>query len=274
MTSKTLLSLCCFVTVGVLFSCSKDQHSEPYLKKGDITGKVIIYDSLGRALSNHSGVVVTIDSTNLSAITDSTGAYTFKKVKTGRYSFTYKKNGYGTYRIIRQLHAGGPPTLLPVADVGKIYNGPPVSLFDYFGLGSPDNPQVVTYTEFQSPMRLPTASVLYIDTTPALTSTNFRAYIRYNAQQGFQNSMWYQTPDIDPHVIRADSILINARRLYFYLAFDNVRDIKYVDEQGRTIHPCTGTKLGSFMLSGSTFQENPNSSRQASDGIQLRFRHQ
>jgi len=121
-------------------------------------------------------------------------------------------------------------------------------------------------------MRLPTASVLYIDTTPALTSTNFRATIRYNPLQGLQGSNWYQTPDIDPHVIRADSVLIHAFFLYFYLAFDNNRDIHYIDEQGRTVYPCTGKSLGAYRLSRSTFEENPYSSRKTGDN--LRFRHQ
>lgn len=271
MTSKILLSLYCLVAVCLLFSCTKD-HWPPSLKKGDITGKVIMYDSMGVALSNHAGVLVTIDSTGLSAITDATGAYSFKKVKAGQYNFSYSKEGYGTYRIIRQLHTGGTTaTQLPDAEVGKIYDGPTVTSFDYFGLGSPNNPQIVTVTSFASPMRLPAASVLYMDTIPDLSKTNFRGYIRYAALQGIQDSMYYWTPDIDPHVIRADSVLLKARHLYFYLAFDNLRDIKYIDEQGRTIHPCTGKRLGAFQLYGALFEENPYSSRQTGDGTQLRF---
>ncbi len=269
MTSKIFLSVFCISAMCLMASCTKDPHWPPsHATKGDITGKVTIYDSLGRALSDHSGVRVTLDSSNLSTITDASGAYTFKKVKAGRYSFTYAKPGYGTYRIIRQLHAGSAQaTQLPDADVGKIYDGPPVTSFAYFGLGgTPDNPRTVILIDFAYDMRLPTASVLYMDSSSALlpdtgaafTKTNFRANIRYNAQQGYQFPTQYQTPEIDPEVIRADSVLLYSRFINFYLAFDNIRDIHYIDEQGRTIYPCTGAKLGQFNIQGSIFQWDPN----------------
>lgn len=278
MTSKILLSLCCIAAIYSLVSCTREELQGPpgppgdtgvYSPlKGDILGRVFVYDTLGKALADYSGVIVKIDSTDLSDTTDASGAYSFSQVPAGRYNFSYSKEGYGTYRIIRQLHPGGPQaTKLADADVGQIYNGPPVTYFEAFGTGSPDNPNIVTYTEFASPMRRPAASVLYISNTNDLSRTNFKANIRYRAGEGFQESMWYQTPEIDPNVIRADSTLIYARDLYFYLAFDNLKDIHYIDEQGRTVYPCTGTRLGSFKFYGQLFWRNPNSSTRMSDGV-------
>lgn len=277
MTSKIILSLFSLIAMYSLFSCTKEGPPGPQgppgdtgvyaTLKGDISGKVMIYDSLGRALADHSGVVVIIDSTGLADTTDASGAYSFSQVPAGRYNFSYMKEGYGTYRIIRQLHPGGPQTTKLVnADVGQIYDGPEVTFFEHYGFGSPDNPRIVTQMEFASPMRRPTASVLYIDTSANLSSTNFQANIKYYASMP-PSDMWYQTPEIDPEVIRADSALINARNLYFYVAFDNVRNIYYIDERGRTVYPCTGKRLGSFLLSGSTFTRTPFSTRKADDGI-------
>lgn len=282
MTSKIILSLFSLIAIYSLFSCTKEGTQGPpgppgdtgvYVPlKGDLTGKVTIYDTLGRALADHSGVVVIIDSTGLADTTDASGAYSFTDLPAGRYNFSYMKEGYGTYRIIRQLHPGGPQvTKLADADVGQIYDGPPVTLFFHFGFGSPDNPRIVAYAEFASPMRIPTAAVLYIDTSSAPSKTNFKTNIRYHAATE-DSDMWYQTPEIDPEIIRADSSLINARRLDFFLAFDNLRNIHYIDEQGRTVYPCTGKKLGSFTLSGSTFIRTPNSARKTDDGIYPQLR--
>jgi hypothetical protein len=278
MTSKILFGLFCFVAFYSLFSCTKEGAPGPQGPPGDtgvfaplmgdIIGKVIVYDTMGNPLSDYSGVQVIIDSTGIDTVTDASGNFRFNQVKAGLYNFSFKKEGgYGTYRIVHQLHPGGPqPTKLANADVGQIYNGPPVTYFEAIVLGSPSNPQVVSYMEFPSPMRVPAASVLYISNTPDLSSTNFKANIRYYTPY-IMSDMWYQTPEIDPYVIRQDSTLIYAKDLYFYLAFDNLKDIHYIDEVGRVVYPCTGTKLGTFKFSGQFFWRNPFSSRMSNDGV-------
>ncbi|PWV48155.1 carboxypeptidase-like regulatory domain-containing protein [Chitinophaga sp. S165] len=282
MTSKIILSLFSFIAIYSMFSCTKEGDPGPpgppgdtgvYLSlKGNITGKVIVYDTLGRALADHSGVVVIIDSTGLADTTDASGAYSFSDVPAGRYNFSYIKEGYGTYRIIRQLHPGGPQaTKLADADVGQIYNGPPVTLFVLFGYGSPDNPRITQYVEFESQIRKPVATVLYIDTSAAPSKTKFKTNIRYYSTWDAYEA-WYETPEIDPEIIRSDSSLINARTLYFFLAFDNLRNIHYRDEQGRTVYPCTGQQLGAFTLSGSTFIRTPFSARKTDDWIYPQLR--
>lgn len=279
MNSKITLKSCCLLAFYVLSSCTKDELQGPpgppgdtgiYVPlKGDIRGQVTVYDSLGRALSNHSGVQVIIDSTDLSTVTDASGAYSFSQVQAGRYNFSYKKEGYGTYRIVRQLHPGGPQvTQLADADVGKIYDGPPVTFFTDIVLGSPNRIEQFAYVEFASPIRVPAASVLYISNTPDVSSTNFKAAIRYTTN-GFigDGNMNYQTAPIDQGVIRSDTTLLRAEHLYLFLAFDNIRNIHYTDEEGRSVYPCTGRKLGSFQSSGSFFGYNIFNPRKAKDSI-------
>jgi hypothetical protein len=282
MTSKIILSLFSLIAVYSLFSCTKEGPPGPpgppgdtgvfILPRGEIRGKVTVYDTLGRALADHSGVVVIIDSTGLKDTTDASGAYSFSNVPAGRYNFSYMKEGYGTYRIIRQLHPGGPQvTKLVDADVGQIYDGPPVTAFYLFGYGSPDNPRITQYVEFAYQIRKPVATVLYIDTSSAVSKTSFKTNTRYYSTSNDYGA-WYETPEIDPEIIRADSSLINAHRLYFFLAFDNLRNIHYTDEQGRTVYPCTGQELAAFTLSGSTFIRTPFSSRKIDDGIYPQLR--
>ncbi|PWV48152.1 carboxypeptidase-like regulatory domain-containing protein [Chitinophaga sp. S165] len=278
MTSKILFSLCCIAAVCFMMSCKKDPPPEP---EGIITGNVIVYDSTGTALTDHSGVIVTIDSLGLKDTTDASGAYNFNEVAAGTYNFSYSKAGYGTYRIIGQVHAGGTQaTELPDADVGQIYYGPLVDYVTYMGFGSPDNHQIYPYALFLAPMQVPTAFVLYFGVNgPSKTDfvTSTRDYLPTN---DYPTEYFNFNKEIDPGIIYGDTTLLNADGITFSLAFDNPRDIHYVDEQGRFIYPCTSPILGYFTLHSSTFtppgggRVKAASSAKAGREISLRARHQ
>ncbi|PSL33489.1 carboxypeptidase-like regulatory domain-containing protein [Chitinophaga ginsengisoli] len=241
MTTKIILSLCCLIALYSISSCKKDDLH----RKGDITGKVVVYDSLGRPLADYSGVQVIIDSTGLSTVTDASGTYVFHHVPVGTYNFSFKKEGYGTYRIIHQQHAGGPQaTRLDTADVGKIYDGPPVTLFLDIAIGGPNSTQQFFYVEFAAPIRVPAASVLYLSNKPDVSPTNFVVSSRNTNAFIPEDHMSYQT-DNDPfnYYVDANPILHNSPSIYWFLAFDNDRDIHYIDEAGRKIYPCLGKKF-------------------------------
>ncbi len=259
MTSKLSSIVCCFAAVCFIISCKKDPPTEP---KGDITGNVIVYDSTGTALTDHSGVIVTIDSLGLKDTTDASGSYNFSEVAAGTYNFSYSKAGYGTYRIIGKLHAGGTQaTELPDADVGQIYYGPPVDYVTYMGFGSPDNHQIYPYAVFLAPMQVPTAFVLYFGIHGA-SKTDFVTSTRdYLPTNDYPTEYFNFNMEISPSIIYGDTMLLNANLITFSLAFDNPRDIHYVDETGRFIYPCTSPILGSFSLSPSTFSP-PGGGRQ------------
>jgi hypothetical protein len=277
MTTKIILGICCLIAVYSLFSCTKEGEQGPpgppgdtgvYVPlKGDIRGNVIVYDSLGRALADYSGVIVTIDSTDLADTTDASGAYSFSQVPAGRYNFSYSKEGYGTYRIIRQLHPGGAqPTQLADADVGQIYFGPPVEYVSYMGFGGPQLHEIYPFAVFLAPMQVPTALVLYIG-VGAPSKTDFVTSTRdYQATNDYPTE-YLGSFEISPTMIYGDSVLVNAHRITFSLAFDNPRDIHYIDEKGRIIYPCTSPILGSFQLSALTFTPPFEQSRRRNDGV-------
>jgi hypothetical protein len=229
MNSKFLLSLCSVAAVCLMISCKKDPPPEP---EGDITGAVIVYDSTGTALSDHSGVIVTIDSLGLKDTTDANGDYHFSNVPAATYNFSYSKAGYGTYRIIGQVHAGGTQaTELPNADVGQIYYGPPVDYVTYMGFGSPTNHQIYPYAVFLAPMQVPAAFVLYFGVNgPSKTDfvTSTRDYLPTN---DFPTEYFNFNMEISPSIIYGDSTLLNADQITFSLTFDNPKDLHSVDEQ-------------------------------------------
>ncbi len=62
---------------------------------GSMTGFVTLFQSDGSRASDHSGVIVCIQGTSRSAMTDSTGKWTISGVSTGTYNVTYTKQSYG-----------------------------------------------------------------------------------------------------------------------------------------------------------------------------------
>ena len=72
-------------------------------------GKVMLYDTLGKALTNLSGTTVTVDGTvpSISLTTDQDGSFNSPPFPSGIYNLTASKPGYGTMRIIQFRNAGG-----------------------------------------------------------------------------------------------------------------------------------------------------------------------
>ena len=81
---------------------------------GDVIGYCYIYDVLGTNVVNHSGVLVTAEGSNKSAITDSSGRFFITGLSTGTYNIAYSKSGYGTRKTISYQFVGN----------GQAYLGP------------------------------------------------------------------------------------------------------------------------------------------------------
>ena len=83
---KILFSL---LAMLLITSCKK-KESDPIT--GEISGNVKQYDQYGEQLSaGRSGVVVTINNSNVTATTDESGNYTLKKVPQGVYTIYFNK---------------------------------------------------------------------------------------------------------------------------------------------------------------------------------------
>ncbi|HZV13072.1 MAG TPA: carboxypeptidase regulatory-like domain-containing protein [Candidatus Kapabacteria bacterium] len=74
---------------------------------GSISGYTYLVDQNDSLLSNRSGVTVSLNGTNISATSDSTGKWTLNNVSTGVYEVTFSKSGYDSFVIPSQQFVGG-----------------------------------------------------------------------------------------------------------------------------------------------------------------------
>lgn len=190
----------------VLGSACKKTSTGPttpgYIPPGvDIKGTVNTYDDKGNALSDKSGVKVTIhcrgnDST-FTQTTDASGAYLFPIKSFGLYDVTYEKTGMGTYKYgaSNYYNSGAPtaPNILPTVQFGSLsttqitgvtyidatYNG--AAGMSYTLTVSPD-PNTDSRAYFRC----------FLSTDSTVSSSNFSAYtsavrsiISNNATAGF-----------------------------------------------------------------------------------------
>ncbi len=90
------------------------------LLKGNLIGHAYLSDeNINADVTDFRGILVTIDGTANSAMTDSTGKYELDNVETGILNFTLSKNGYGTTKIVMFQFVGGGDAFLPGVALGQ-----------------------------------------------------------------------------------------------------------------------------------------------------------
>lgn len=85
------------VIMAVFAGCSKDEENNSITAGGSIAGKVKLTDEFGTDLTDYSGMKVS-SNTGESALTDATGLFIIENLKSGTYSLTYEKSGFGTFK--------------------------------------------------------------------------------------------------------------------------------------------------------------------------------
>jgi hypothetical protein len=91
-------------TCLLLMNCKK---KETAALTSSVVGFVTLYDTKGNPLPSSAGVTVSLEGTNTSTITDSTGKYEIPNVHIGEYCFIYTKTGYGTWKKFSSFSAAG-----------------------------------------------------------------------------------------------------------------------------------------------------------------------
>jgi hypothetical protein len=74
---------------------------------GSLSGHVIIIDADQRRLADKSGIEVTIDGFPRSAITNTSGYWSFTHLPEGTHTITWTKPGFGTTRMVGYRFPGG-----------------------------------------------------------------------------------------------------------------------------------------------------------------------
>ena len=96
---------------------------------GDIEGYAGLIHEYGVVYSNHLGITVSLEGTNNSTETDSTGWWRLTGVKSGTYTIVFQKTGYFTQKIYGvQFVGGGVFYLTQIYDTPILYELPAFSI--------------------------------------------------------------------------------------------------------------------------------------------------
>ncbi len=126
---KTVLSVFLFLVSLVFFSCIKKINNETIneiptttnASTGTISGTVFYYDPiLGYLTTPLKGATISIDSTKISAVSDSNGFFTLKNVPAGTYTITYTKDSFGIVKTFNFFFPGNGEAYLQAANLHNI----------------------------------------------------------------------------------------------------------------------------------------------------------
>lgn len=113
---KLFIKFSLLISLAILWGCAGKQGpagttgpAGPALT-GDLTGFVNLYDLDGTLLLDHSGVTVSADTNGTAAATAASatnGKWTLVGLKTGTYTITWTKAGYGIQKDVEMHFVGG-----------------------------------------------------------------------------------------------------------------------------------------------------------------------
>lgn len=101
-------------------SCKKEAVSN-IPTAGKLSGTVQTWDDKLNNTTDRSGVTVTITNlTNVSAVTDANGRYSFENIAFDLYDLSFNKAGYGTFKVFGVSHtSNNSSTELPLVGLGR-----------------------------------------------------------------------------------------------------------------------------------------------------------
>jgi hypothetical protein len=114
---KVFSALAVAISLGILTQCNVGPTGPAGPKlTGTMTGFTILVKTNGSQPARRDSVTVTIDSTSLTAMTDSAGEWSIPEVATGTYGLTFSRNGYSSNKLVQVQFTGG-----GTKDVGTVY---------------------------------------------------------------------------------------------------------------------------------------------------------
>jgi hypothetical protein len=106
---------------GIIFSSCKETVTTPGGgTPGNIVGFVQLYDTLSQAISDNSGVVVSLPGSTISAVSDATGRWQLTNVPPGTYKIFFSKPGFSIIEDFNVVFQGN-GTFYYNYGVGKSY---------------------------------------------------------------------------------------------------------------------------------------------------------
>jgi hypothetical protein len=253
MYSKPLYLLYAFLACLIFSQCKKEDVAGPAGPAGPdgpngvsaitgiVHGRVILYDSLGKPLTDNSGVSVSVDPA-VSILTQTDGFFTSSAMSAGTYNLSVSKTGYGTMKIYHFQNTGG----VNASETGNIQVGAiQSSWFDIKTLQvdtasqNGSNYMNITITLVHPQHISPAAEiVLFLSHTPGAGNSNNELAFRSNYYQQDDSTLLYSYFDVS--LAEYSDNLYNATYLYMAAAIDNPAIFNYIDESGNTVFPCIG----------------------------------
>lgn len=120
-TKRRVLGLL-FLLISLGAGC-KDQivTSPPVPLFGDMQGGVQLYDTLFQeVLHNHAGVLVNLEGTDFSTITDSNGSWIIHNIPSGTYTIVYTKNNFALAKNLNHQFIGNGNDYLGIQNLYKL----------------------------------------------------------------------------------------------------------------------------------------------------------
>ena len=109
--------------VAILASCSKGTGyvDKAQINNQKIDGAVKLYDEFNNE-QDFGGMLVSIEGTNYSAVTDTSGKFELAGIPYGTYNLVFTKSGFGTFKIDTLNHSNdgdGKPVVLGTFQLGQ-----------------------------------------------------------------------------------------------------------------------------------------------------------
>ncbi|PRY10890.1 hypothetical protein CLV24_11217 [Pontibacter ummariensis] len=172
---NSLLRVLPLMTILGLASCEKDSDVERH--KGDIAGKVRLFDVHRDEISDRSGVTVEalIGDQKFTTTTNATGEFTFRQIPTGDYIINFRKENFGGFDSLKFDHLNAVDSLL-FAKLAEVPQGS--TTVDFIRTEHQPNINsywVYPYTSivYATEEWVVASKWLYFSKDPAVSSTNF-----------------------------------------------------------------------------------------------------
>jgi hypothetical protein len=239
---KVLLALAVAAVSVVLTQCSNGPTGPAGPKlTGAMTGFAILVKSTGGQPARRDSVVVAIDSTSLTAMTDSAGQWSIPDVMTGTYNLTLTRNGYSSNKLVQVQFTGG-----GTKDVGTVYlcQVPAFSVSSLSVLSSVRTDSTTAHLEVRltdstvSGPYMPYRVFLFLGTDSSVSSDPAQYQSVLSFTMSFQNGIDSTTVKLTPSTFASNGFVAGDRVfIAAYVANAGTNNSSYLDPgTGRIVY--------------------------------------
>jgi len=238
-----------------LFSCQKKDVAGPagpqgptgppgenVSAKGDIQGKVILYDIFGQPLTDNSGATVSLDNTSplQQAVTTADGSFTISSVHAGTYDLTIQKQGYGTMPYFNFAHAGTPsPSQTGIIaleqQMPSQYDIKQLKIDSMTFRGG----NFLIFTAILAhPQKVTNPVLMYFNDVTGVGNNKNKLVYRTFFSQSDDTTLVYSA--LDYYGSQIGPMMAGYDYFYMSVAIDNAKGLTYRDKQGNQVYPAAG----------------------------------